>query len=130
MIPVWDSFNVLLSVLFKNFTWIFKIEICLWWVFFYWSSLTCFDNRYYWDYKRIGKVSFPLLLFLIFFHGSNCSFTQQEEEGNTCKPQKTSWLQDCILSLSPTNDLMVIAREQKAVFLVRKYSVIFIYSNA
>ncbi|KAB0343211.1 hypothetical protein FD754_020137, partial [Muntiacus muntjak] len=44
-----------------------------------------------------------------------------EEEGNTCKPQKTSWLQDCILSLSPTNDLMVIAREQKAVFLVPKW---------
>ncbi|XP_059533767.1 rab3 GTPase-activating protein non-catalytic subunit [Myotis daubentonii] len=44
-----------------------------------------------------------------------------EEEGNTCKTQKTSWLQDCVLSLSPTNDLMVIAREQKAVFLVPKW---------
>uniref|UniRef100_G3T6W3 RAB3 GTPase activating non-catalytic protein subunit 2 n=1 Tax=Loxodonta africana TaxID=9785 RepID=G3T6W3_LOXAF len=45
----------------------------------------------------------------------------EEEEGTTCKTQKTSWLQDCVLSLSPTNDLMVIAREQKAVFLVPKW---------
>ncbi|KAG8518205.1 Rab3 GTPase-activating protein non-catalytic subunit, partial [Galemys pyrenaicus] len=51
----------------------------------------------------------------------NWSFAPQEEEGNTCKTQKTSWLQDCVLSLSPTNDLMVIAREQKAVFLVPKW---------
>ncbi|XP_064132966.1 rab3 GTPase-activating protein non-catalytic subunit isoform X3 [Loxodonta africana] len=48
-------------------------------------------------------------------------FYPQEEEGTTCKTQKTSWLQDCVLSLSPTNDLMVIAREQKAVFLVPKW---------
>ncbi|XP_023389921.1 rab3 GTPase-activating protein non-catalytic subunit, partial [Pteropus vampyrus] len=46
---------------------------------------------------------------------------EPEEEGSTCKTQKTSWLQDCVLSLSPTNDLMVIAREQKAVFLVPKW---------
>uniref|UniRef100_A0A8C9BIK0 RAB3 GTPase activating non-catalytic protein subunit 2 n=1 Tax=Phocoena sinus TaxID=42100 RepID=A0A8C9BIK0_PHOSS len=46
---------------------------------------------------------------------------EPEEEGNTCKTQKTSWLQDCVLSLSPTNDLMVITREQKAVFLVSKW---------
>ncbi|XP_023586739.1 rab3 GTPase-activating protein non-catalytic subunit isoform X5 [Trichechus manatus latirostris] len=46
---------------------------------------------------------------------------EPEEEGTTCKTQKTSWLQDCVLSLSPTNDLMVIAREQKAVFLVPKW---------
>ncbi|MBZ3870457.1 Rab3 GTPase-activating protein non-catalytic subunit [Sciurus carolinensis] len=46
---------------------------------------------------------------------------EPEDEGNTCKTQKTSWLQDCVLSLSPTNDLMVIAREQKAVFLVPKW---------
>ncbi|KAM7050108.1 rab3 GTPase-activating protein non-catalytic subunit [Molossus nigricans] len=46
---------------------------------------------------------------------------EPEEEGNTCKTQKTSWLQDCVLSLSPTSDLMVIAREQKAVFLVPKW---------
>ncbi|XP_016076678.1 PREDICTED: rab3 GTPase-activating protein non-catalytic subunit isoform X1 [Miniopterus natalensis] len=46
---------------------------------------------------------------------------QEPEEGNTSKMQKTSWLQDCVLSLSPTNDLMVLAREQKAVFLVPKW---------
>eukprot|EP00070_Physeter_catodon_P037251 XP_028344145.1 rab3 GTPase-activating protein non-catalytic subunit isoform X3 [Physeter catodon] len=46
---------------------------------------------------------------------------EPEEEGNICKTQKTSWLQDCVLSLSPTSDLMVIAREQKAVFLVPKW---------
>uniref|UniRef100_A0A8I3Q9Y9 RAB3 GTPase activating non-catalytic protein subunit 2 n=1 Tax=Canis lupus familiaris TaxID=9615 RepID=A0A8I3Q9Y9_CANLF len=46
---------------------------------------------------------------------------EPEEEGNSCKTQKTSWLQDCVLSLSPTNDLMVIARGQKAVFLVPKW---------
>ncbi|XP_075386582.1 rab3 GTPase-activating protein non-catalytic subunit isoform X2 [Tenrec ecaudatus] len=44
-----------------------------------------------------------------------------EEEGTICKTQKASWLQHCVLSLSPTNDLMVIAREQKAVFLVPKW---------
>uniref|UniRef100_A0A452VC09 RAB3 GTPase activating non-catalytic protein subunit 2 n=1 Tax=Ursus maritimus TaxID=29073 RepID=A0A452VC09_URSMA len=49
------------------------------------------------------------------------SIFEREEEGNTCKTQKTSWLQDCVLSLSPTNDLMVIARGQKAVFLVPKW---------
>ncbi|XP_012921972.1 rab3 GTPase-activating protein non-catalytic subunit isoform X3 [Heterocephalus glaber] len=46
---------------------------------------------------------------------------EPEEEESTCKTQKTSWLQDCVLSLSPTSDLMVIAREQKAVFLVPKW---------
>ncbi|XP_006022403.1 rab3 GTPase-activating protein non-catalytic subunit isoform X2 [Alligator sinensis] len=43
------------------------------------------------------------------------------EEESTCKTQTSYWLQDCVLSLSPTNDLMVIAREQKAVFLVPKW---------
>lgn len=46
---------------------------------------------------------------------------EPEEEESTVKTQKTSWLQDCVLSLSPTSDLMVIAREQKAVFLVPKW---------
>uniref|UniRef100_A0A7N4NZM3 RAB3 GTPase activating non-catalytic protein subunit 2 n=1 Tax=Sarcophilus harrisii TaxID=9305 RepID=A0A7N4NZM3_SARHA len=46
---------------------------------------------------------------------------EPEEEETTCKTQKSYWLQDCVLSLSPTNDLMVIAREQKAVFLVPKW---------
>uniref|UniRef100_A0A8C4PK21 RAB3 GTPase activating non-catalytic protein subunit 2 n=1 Tax=Equus asinus asinus TaxID=83772 RepID=A0A8C4PK21_EQUAS len=63
--------------------------------------------------------SFEILSILFPTH--YLSFYPQEEEGNTCKTQKTSWLQDCVLSLSPTNDLMVIAREQKAVFLVPKW---------
>ncbi|XP_052593891.1 rab3 GTPase-activating protein non-catalytic subunit isoform X2 [Peromyscus californicus insignis] len=46
---------------------------------------------------------------------------EPEEEGNTSKTQRTSWLQECVLSLSPTSDLMVIAREQKAAFLVPKW---------
>ncbi|XP_072503902.1 rab3 GTPase-activating protein non-catalytic subunit [Notamacropus eugenii] len=46
---------------------------------------------------------------------------EPEEEETPCKTHKSYWLQDCILSLSPTNDLMVIAREQKAVFLVPKW---------
>nr|XP_033792757.1 rab3 GTPase-activating protein non-catalytic subunit isoform X2 [Geotrypetes seraphini] len=44
-----------------------------------------------------------------------------EEEDSIRKAVKDYWLQDCVLSLSPTNDLMVIAREQKAVFLVPKW---------
>ncbi|GAB1285833.1 Rab3 GTPase-activating protein non-catalytic subunit [Apodemus speciosus] len=44
-----------------------------------------------------------------------------EEEGNTSRTHKNSWLQECVLSLSPTSDLMVIAREQKAAFLVPKW---------
>ncbi|XP_043367671.1 rab3 GTPase-activating protein non-catalytic subunit isoform X3 [Dermochelys coriacea] len=45
----------------------------------------------------------------------------EEEEESACKTQTSYWLQDCVLSLSPANDLMVIAREQKAVFLVPKW---------
>uniref|UniRef100_A0A8D0GT66 RAB3 GTPase activating non-catalytic protein subunit 2 n=1 Tax=Sphenodon punctatus TaxID=8508 RepID=A0A8D0GT66_SPHPU len=45
----------------------------------------------------------------------------KEEEESTSKSQTSYWLQGCVLSLSPTNDLMVIAREQKAVFLVPKW---------
>uniref|UniRef100_A0A8C3L8Y2 RAB3 GTPase activating non-catalytic protein subunit 2 n=1 Tax=Chrysolophus pictus TaxID=9089 RepID=A0A8C3L8Y2_CHRPC len=46
---------------------------------------------------------------------------EPEEEESTSKNQRNYWLQDCVLSLSPTNDLMVIANEQKAVFLVSKW---------
>ncbi|KAL7987378.1 hypothetical protein Chor_006297 [Crotalus horridus] len=45
----------------------------------------------------------------------------EEDEDLTSKTQTNSWLQDCVISLSPTNDLMVIAREQKAVFFVPKW---------
>uniref|UniRef100_A0A8C3L5N2 RAB3 GTPase activating non-catalytic protein subunit 2 n=1 Tax=Chrysolophus pictus TaxID=9089 RepID=A0A8C3L5N2_CHRPC len=55
---------------------------------------------------------------------ASCFFMQicaLEEEESTSKNQRNYWLQDCVLSLSPTNDLMVIANEQKAVFLVSKW---------
>uniref|UniRef100_A0A4W4H5S8 RAB3 GTPase activating protein subunit 2 (non-catalytic) n=1 Tax=Electrophorus electricus TaxID=8005 RepID=A0A4W4H5S8_ELEEL len=35
--------------------------------------------------------------------------------------QSVPWLQDCVLSLSPCSDLLVIAREHKAVFLSAKW---------
>ncbi|XP_063299884.1 rab3 GTPase-activating protein non-catalytic subunit [Pelobates fuscus] len=44
----------------------------------------------------------------------------EEEEASGTAPN-FYWLQDCVLSLSPTNDLMVIAHEQKAVFLAPKW---------
>ncbi|XP_072265981.1 rab3 GTPase-activating protein non-catalytic subunit isoform X1 [Pyxicephalus adspersus] len=44
-----------------------------------------------------------------------------EEEEVPSKAPSSFWLQDCVLSLSPTNDLMVIAHEQKAVFLAPKW---------
>ncbi|KAG8443778.1 hypothetical protein GDO86_009093 [Hymenochirus boettgeri] len=43
-----------------------------------------------------------------------------EEESSTKAPS-VYWLQDCVISLSPTNDLMVIAHDQKAVFLAPKW---------
>ncbi|XP_040286392.1 rab3 GTPase-activating protein non-catalytic subunit [Bufo bufo] len=43
------------------------------------------------------------------------------EEETSSKAASVYWLQDCVLSLSPTNDLMVIAHEQKAVFLAPKW---------
>lgn len=58
----------------------------------------------------------------------NCCMQEGEEE-LASKTQASSWLQDCVLSLSPTNDLMVIAREQKAVFFVRKYTVCILDSR-
>ncbi|XP_076604712.1 rab3 GTPase-activating protein non-catalytic subunit isoform X1 [Chaetodon auriga] len=41
------------------------------------------------------------------------------EEGAT--GQSGPWLQDCVVSLSPCSDLLVVAREQKAVFLSAKW---------
>ncbi|XP_075719473.1 rab3 GTPase-activating protein non-catalytic subunit isoform X2 [Rhinoderma darwinii] len=43
------------------------------------------------------------------------------EEEISRKAPSVYWLQDCVLSLSPTNDLMVIAHDQKAVFLAPKW---------
>lgn len=37
------------------------------------------------------------------------------------QPIGVPWLQDCVLSLSPCSDLLVVARETKAVFLSAKW---------
>ncbi|XP_055495695.1 rab3 GTPase-activating protein non-catalytic subunit [Leucoraja erinacea] len=44
-----------------------------------------------------------------------------KEDKSSSKAPTVSWLQDCVISLSPTNDLMVMARDQRAVFLVPKW---------
>uniref|UniRef100_A0A673LU49 Rab3 GTPase-activating protein non-catalytic subunit-like n=1 Tax=Sinocyclocheilus rhinocerous TaxID=307959 RepID=A0A673LU49_9TELE len=44
--------------------------------------------------------------------------TRAEEEE---QQQSAPWLQDCVLSLSPCSDLLVIAREHKATFLSAKW---------
>ncbi|OCT79434.1 rab3 GTPase-activating protein non-catalytic subunit [Xenopus laevis] len=55
------------------------------------------------------------------------SWEENENHKETAEEETTStsppfyWLQECVLSLSPTNDLMVIAHEQKAVFLAPKW---------
>uniref|UniRef100_A0A8C2XG67 RAB3 GTPase activating protein subunit 2 (non-catalytic) n=1 Tax=Cyclopterus lumpus TaxID=8103 RepID=A0A8C2XG67_CYCLU len=46
-------------------------------------------------------------------------FAPQVEEETT--GQRAPWLQDCVVSLSPCSDLLVVAREQKAVFLSAKW---------
>nr|XP_046268193.1 rab3 GTPase-activating protein non-catalytic subunit isoform X2 [Scatophagus argus] len=46
------------------------------------------------------------------------SSTTVEEETTG---QSGPWLQDCVVSLSPCSDLLVVAREQKAVFLSAKW---------
>ncbi|XP_029316104.1 rab3 GTPase-activating protein non-catalytic subunit isoform X3 [Cottoperca gobio] len=46
------------------------------------------------------------------------SATMVEEEPTG---QRSPWLQDCVVSLSPCSDLLVVAREQKAVFLSAKW---------
>ncbi|XP_037551139.1 rab3 GTPase-activating protein non-catalytic subunit [Nematolebias whitei] len=46
------------------------------------------------------------------------SATTVEEESSV---QSEPWLQDCVVSLSPCADLLVVAREQKAVFLSAKW---------
>uniref|UniRef100_A0A6Q2YTM1 RAB3 GTPase activating protein subunit 2 (non-catalytic) n=1 Tax=Esox lucius TaxID=8010 RepID=A0A6Q2YTM1_ESOLU len=47
----------------------------------------------------------------------------KEEDGNTADSAAVSapWLQDCVVSLSPCSDLMVIAKNHKAVFLSVKW---------
>ncbi|XP_066527390.1 rab3 GTPase-activating protein non-catalytic subunit isoform X2 [Hoplias malabaricus] len=50
--------------------------------------------------------------------------SEKKEDGPLAEEevqQGTQWLQDCVLSLSPFSDLLVIAREQKAAFLTAKW---------
>uniref|UniRef100_A0A8C1CBZ9 RAB3 GTPase activating protein subunit 2 (non-catalytic) n=1 Tax=Cyprinus carpio carpio TaxID=630221 RepID=A0A8C1CBZ9_CYPCA len=44
-----------------------------------------------------------------------------KEDGEEEEQQSAPWLQDCVLSLSPCSDLLVIAREHKATFLSAKW---------
>ena len=46
--------------------------------------------------------------------------SQDEETTESKKEDKEAWLQECNIALSPTNELMVMALEEKAVFLQRK----------
>uniref|UniRef100_A0A8C9ZQD4 RAB3 GTPase activating protein subunit 2 (non-catalytic) n=1 Tax=Sander lucioperca TaxID=283035 RepID=A0A8C9ZQD4_SANLU len=51
---------------------------------------------------------------------------ENKEEGATSVEEETTgqkepWLQDCVVSLSPCSDLLVVARQQKAVFLSAKW---------
>lgn len=48
-------------------------------------------------------------------------FFLSKAEEDVQQQQDTAWLQDCVLSLSPCSDLLVIAREQKATFLSGKW---------
>ncbi|XP_064195807.1 rab3 GTPase-activating protein non-catalytic subunit [Anguilla rostrata] len=45
----------------------------------------------------------------------------KEEEESVPSSQSAPWLQDCAVSLSPCSDLLVIAREHKAVFMSAKW---------
>nr|XP_033498150.1 rab3 GTPase-activating protein non-catalytic subunit isoform X2 [Epinephelus lanceolatus] len=49
--------------------------------------------------------------------GATSATTVEEETTGQGAP----WLQDCVVSLSPCSDLLVVAREQKAVFLSAKW---------
>uniref|UniRef100_A0A665UW43 RAB3 GTPase activating protein subunit 2 (non-catalytic) n=1 Tax=Echeneis naucrates TaxID=173247 RepID=A0A665UW43_ECHNA len=46
---------------------------------------------------------------------------EEEAAPATTVCQNALWLQDCVVSLSPCSDLLVVAREQKAVFLSAKW---------
>lgn len=46
---------------------------------------------------------------------------EEEEVESTMADTKHSWLQECVLSLSPANDMIAIANQQKIVLLSQKY---------
>uniref|UniRef100_A0A8C5HSF8 Rab3 GTPase-activating protein non-catalytic subunit n=1 Tax=Gouania willdenowi TaxID=441366 RepID=A0A8C5HSF8_GOUWI len=45
----------------------------------------------------------------------------KEEESTTATKQSGPWMQECVLSLSPCSDLLVVAHKHKAVFLSAKW---------
>uniref|UniRef100_A0A8C4NQ91 RAB3 GTPase activating protein subunit 2 (non-catalytic) n=1 Tax=Dicentrarchus labrax TaxID=13489 RepID=A0A8C4NQ91_DICLA len=46
---------------------------------------------------------------------------KEEEAATETTGQSGPWLQDCVVAMSPCSDLLVVAREQKAVFLSAKW---------
>ncbi|XP_051578271.1 rab3 GTPase-activating protein non-catalytic subunit-like isoform X2 [Myxocyprinus asiaticus] len=67
------------------------------------------ENELTWDDSDWGSWENP---------DSKEDGSQAEEEE---QQQSSPWLQDCVLSLSPCSDLLVIAREHKAAFLSAKW---------
>uniref|UniRef100_A0A3P8XCF5 RAB3 GTPase activating protein subunit 2 (non-catalytic) n=1 Tax=Esox lucius TaxID=8010 RepID=A0A3P8XCF5_ESOLU len=55
-----------------------------------------------------------------YFHLSPCCVPQGMDEADSAAVS-APWLQDCVVSLSPCSDLMVIAKNHKAVFLSVKW---------
>ncbi|XP_071476615.1 rab3 GTPase-activating protein non-catalytic subunit-like [Diadema antillarum] len=49
------------------------------------------------------------------------AFKKEESEADAGPPDQDAWLQECCIALSPTSELMVIAFDQKAVFLQQKW---------
>uniref|UniRef100_A0A672M2A7 Rab3 GTPase-activating protein non-catalytic subunit-like n=1 Tax=Sinocyclocheilus grahami TaxID=75366 RepID=A0A672M2A7_SINGR len=67
------------------------------------------ENELTWDDSDWGSWENP--------DGKEVGAQAEEEE----QQQSAPWLQDCVLSLSPCSDLLVIAREHKAAFLSAKW---------
>uniref|UniRef100_A0A8C1PCU5 RAB3 GTPase activating protein subunit 2 (non-catalytic) n=1 Tax=Cyprinus carpio TaxID=7962 RepID=A0A8C1PCU5_CYPCA len=67
------------------------------------------ENELTWDDSDWGSWENP--------DGKEDGAQAEEEE----EQQSAPWLQDCVLSLSPCSDLLVIAREHKATFLSAKW---------
>nr|XP_054758059.1 rab3 GTPase-activating protein non-catalytic subunit-like [Lytechinus pictus] len=49
------------------------------------------------------------------------AFQKEGSEVEAGPPDQDAWMQECSIALSPTSELMVIAFEQKAVFLQQKW---------
>ncbi|XP_038077511.1 rab3 GTPase-activating protein non-catalytic subunit-like isoform X2 [Patiria miniata] len=89
------------------------------------SNIGCFE-----DISTVRKFLFPNnkpadTADLDGWDDADWSWNQDdEEEGETSegkKDEQEAWLQECSMSLSPTGDLMVLAFEEKVVFLQQKW---------